>query len=131
MSEFGRSRSARIGTFLGVSLAIGALVFVTFLSGTVAAPSTATSTPTACTVGKQPGYPAYDPVNHEMYIPNSLSSNITVLKGTCTKVATITLPAGSFPLQAAFDPQNNHIYVTDNLLNQVYDIAGTKIVATI
>jgi hypothetical protein len=119
MSNLGRLGRGRLGTFLGLSTAVLTLLFVALLPGIMAAPALPGTAPKTCTVGKQPGFPGYDPVNHEMYIPNSLSSNITVFKGTCTKVGTIKLPSGSFPLQAAFDPQNNHMYVTDNLLNQV------------
>jgi DNA-binding beta-propeller fold protein YncE len=121
----------RVGQLLGVAIALGVLGLVASLPGTLAAGVTAGTTPTKCVVGNGPEFPGYDPVNHYMYVPNSGSSDISVLKGTCTLVGTISLPAGAYPVMAAFDPQNNHMYVTDNLLDQVYDISGTSVVATI
>jgi DNA-binding beta-propeller fold protein YncE len=122
---------ANAGKILGLTVAVGALLMMMYLPSAVAAQPVLKAVPTSCTVGSGPEFPGYDPVTHEMYIPNAKSSTITVLKGTCTKAATIKLPAGAYPVQAAFDPSNNHMYVTDNLLDQVYDISGTKVVATI
>ncbi|MFI5417783.1 MAG: YncE family protein [Candidatus Lutacidiplasmatales archaeon] len=84
-----------------------------------------------CSVGTEPTFPGFDPVNHDVYVPNSLSSNITVLSATCVKVGTITLPFGSIPYAAAFDPANNEMYVTDIGLPGVYAISGTTVVSTI
>lgn len=131
MTEPERTRRVPVGRWLGVSVALGALLLLALAPSTVAAPSPPTTNPTKCVTGSEPEFPGYDPVTHEVYVPNALSSNITVLSGTCTYAGSISLPAGAFPVMAAFDPQNNHMYVTDNLLNQVYDISGTKIVATI
>ncbi len=122
---------------LGTLVAVGVLLLTTVLP--TAAPSLArpsalfasTAASAHCSVGSHPEFPAYDPVNHEIYVPNGLSSNITVLNATCARVATVTLPKGSSPTQAAFDPVNNRVYVTDYALNQVYEISGTKLVSTI
>jgi YVTN family beta-propeller protein len=84
-----------------------------------------------CTVGTDPEYSGYDPVTHEIYVPNELAGNISVLKGMCTLIGTITLPPGSEPFQAAFDPANNDMYVTDLALDQVYQISGLTVTATI
>ena len=84
-----------------------------------------------CKVGTSPVEPTYDPVNHEIYVPNELSHNISVVKSPCTLAATIKLPSGSEPEAAAFDPQDNYVYVTDFGLNQVYVISGTKIIDTL
>lgn len=74
---------------------------------------------------------AYDPVTHNMYVANYISSNISVVAAPCTVVATIALPSGAAPIEVAFDPQDNYIYVTDALLSQVYVISGTTLIATL
>jgi DNA-binding beta-propeller fold protein YncE len=84
-----------------------------------------------CAVGSHPAFDAYDPVNHELYIPNDLSANLSIVKG-CTVIATVTFANSSAaPLAAAFDPANNDVYVTDSNLNQVYVISGASVIATI
>jgi DNA-binding beta-propeller fold protein YncE len=84
-----------------------------------------------CRAGTFPGQPAYDPVNHFVYVPNGGSANISVIASPCTLHATISLPVNAQPLVAAFCPQNNEIYVVDENLNQVYVISGTTVVATV
>ncbi|MGC2288906.1 MAG: YncE family protein [Thermoplasmata archaeon] len=84
-----------------------------------------------CKVGNTPEAPAYDPANHEVYVPNAGSASVSVVKAPCTVAATIKLPSGSFPFAAAFDPQNNHVYVTDSAANAVYVISGTKVITTL
>jgi DNA-binding beta-propeller fold protein YncE len=87
-----------------------------------------------------PLYLAYDPVNHDVYVPNNQGTVATIsvlsLNGACKVVGTIGLPPGSngynaAPVAAAFNPTNNHVYVTNSRLNQVNVIAGTKIVKNI
>src|SRR4029077_1365695 len=84
-----------------------------------------------CNVGSGPYRTAYDPVRHYVYVPNQGNGTITVLKGTCTLVGTITLPSGASPIDMAFDPQNNMVYATDDSLNAVYVISGTTVMSTI
>ena len=84
-----------------------------------------------CKAGTFPAQPAYNPVNHLLYVPNGASANITVIKAPCTIQSTIVLPVSAQPLSAAYSPQNNYIYVVDENLQQVYVISGTTIVATI
>jgi DNA-binding beta-propeller fold protein YncE len=86
---------------------------------------------TSCAVGTHPMGVAYDPVTHNMYVANYISSNISVVAAPCTVVATIPLPTYAAPIEVAFDPQNNYIYVTDALLSQVYVISGTTVIATL
>lgn len=81
-------------------------------------------------VGSRPGFDAYDPVNHYVYVPNANSGNLSVLSG-CTIVTTVTFPTGANPIAAAFDPSNNKVYVTDYGLEQVYVISGKALVHTI
>ena len=107
--------------------ATGALVLRSG-SGTSAA-SSAEAASAFCGVGTTPHYPAYDPVNHDVYVPNVNSDNVTVLSG-CKVVATVGLPSGSGPWAAAFDPVNDYIYVTDVEGNSVSVISGKSLVTT-
>jgi len=120
---------------LGGTAVIGAALVMLLLPIASAAGQVVKATPPKCSVGTNPWAPAYDPVDHEVYVPNfgtaDVTGSVTVLKGTCTVAKTITLPSGSNPSAAAFDPMNNDVYVTDMSLNQVYVISGTKIVTTI
>ena len=93
--------------------------------------STPLTRDTSCAVGTDPHSDAYDPVNHDLYVPNSGSGNLTILTGGCKFVATVTFPTGSLPIAAAFDPTDNEVYVTDASLNQVYAISGHNLVGTI
>jgi DNA-binding beta-propeller fold protein YncE len=132
------ANSKRKVVFIGalvVAIAAGMVLtsgLAAVVQGAVAPTANAAlATPTSCRVGHDPTIPAYDPVDHEVYVPNEGSGNITVIKGTCTVAATITLPRTSEPFAAAFDPATNCIYVTDVELNQVYVISGTSIRSTI
>ena len=87
--------------------------------------------PSQCSVGPNPSYPAYDPVNGYIYVPNVYDANVTVVKAPCTVVATVGLPNGASPYAAAFDPSDNYVYVTDPDLNQVYVLSGTALIATL
>ena len=132
----GRSRRTRAATVLGMAVAVGALLVLAILPN---APSAVrlgprplmTTAASACEVGSGPQYPGYDPVDKETYVPNFDSSSITVLSGTCTVAATISLPAGAEPVQAVFDPGDNDMFVTDYALSQIYEISGTKLILTI
>jgi DNA-binding beta-propeller fold protein YncE len=84
-----------------------------------------------CGVGSYPSFPAYDPANHLIYVPNQVSGNISVIQSPCKVIATISLPHGADPVQAAFSPANDAIYVADTSLQQVYVIEKNKVVATI
>ena len=93
--------------------------------------SAASSSVKHCAVGANPAFPAYDPVNRYIYVPDTGGASITIVKSTCTVVASIALPSGAKPFSAAFDPQDNFVYVTDFNLSLVYVISGTTWVATI
>jgi DNA-binding beta-propeller fold protein YncE len=85
----------------------------------------------SCKVGTSPTFDAYNPVNHEVYVPNEMSHNLSILKG-CSVVATVTFSNSlAQPISAAFDPSNNHVYVTDLHLNRVYVISGQNVTKTI
>jgi YVTN family beta-propeller protein len=83
----------------------------------------------ACAVGAYPGFPGYDPVNHDLYVPDLNNATVTVLDKTCSIVGWVPLAPGSEPVQAAFDPMNNVMYVTDAGLNRVYGLSGLAIVS--
>ncbi len=138
-----RKGRARIATVLGVAIAVGALLVLAIVPAASSAvrlerpalPATADPT---CFTGDTPRDPGYDPVTHEMFVPNEGypgqaggAPNISVFSGTCTLVKTISLPTGAIPIQAAFDPSDNDMYVTDYGLNVVYVITGNKINTTI
>jgi DNA-binding beta-propeller fold protein YncE len=138
-NEQGRQRRSKLRYWVVAAVAIVAIV------GTVAAASATVKTPewrpaqgsgpvagpTTCRVGSGPYFPGYDPVTHDVYVPNLNSGNVTVLSGMCTLVGTIKLPSGAEPVAATFSPQNNKMYVTDDGLDQVYVISGLTITHTI
>jgi YVTN family beta-propeller protein len=132
-----RKRGWALGAAFAVAIAIGMVLSPAVLSAVSAQTTGAVNTPVKdakCKVGIGPQDPAYDPVNHEIYVPNAGSANISVVKAPCTKAGTIKLPEspeGTYPVAAAFDPQNNYVYVTDVDANAVYVISGTKLVATL
>jgi DNA-binding beta-propeller fold protein YncE len=99
-------------------------------SGPDGTSSSATSFVT-CAVGSQPSVPAYDPVNHYIYVPNIGSNNISVIRAPCLVVATIPLPGHSDPYSAVFDPANNYVYVSGYHSDRVYLISGTQLIHTI
>jgi DNA-binding beta-propeller fold protein YncE len=113
-----------------------AVVFLLVVPGAVGASVTTASALarsskiTHCSVAKNPGYPAYDPVNGYVYVPTS-SGTVDIVKAPCKSFASITFLSGSNLAYAAFDPQDNYVYVTDFGLNQVYVLSGTGIVTTI
>jgi DNA-binding beta-propeller fold protein YncE len=108
------------------------------LSATGPLRSDATATPVSdgnvlspCPTGSYPSNPAYDPVDHDLYVPDLESGSLTILSSTCTLVATYNFGSGSRPQQAAFDPMNNTVYVTDAERDVVYVFSGTTLVDTI
>jgi hypothetical protein len=83
------------------------------------------------TVGQGPNRAAYDPVNHDLYVPESNASQVQVFSPKNTLVGTVALPAHSFPGAAAFNGQNDMVYVTGEDSNAVYEISSTTLIATI
>jgi len=135
----GRTKTRRVGlvAILGISVTVGALVLMFVLPAIAMelrqspASQAAPDLTATCGSGDAPLSAGYDPVTHEMYVPNFDSNSITVFKGTCTLAGTITLPTGAQPAGVAFSPANNNMYVTDNGLNVVYEISGLKVTHTI
>ncbi len=82
------------------------------------------------TVGEGPNRAAYDPVDHDLYVPETNASQVQVFSPTNTLVGTVSI-AGSHPGAAAFDPQDDYVYVTDESLDHIYLISGTTLKHTI
>jgi len=129
------------GVFLSGMVGVVLTVAVLSLSSAAAAPihssparlmakSSVNKFVSKCGVGASPNADAYDPVDHEIYVANEFSRNVSVVKAPCKVVATIKLPSGASPYAAAFDPSDNHVYVTDVGRNVVYLISGTKVTQT-
>jgi DNA-binding beta-propeller fold protein YncE len=117
------------------ALATASVVFLLLISGAgSAAGASFTPTYTHCNLDTSYGFPAYDPVNRAVYIPNPSDSNITVLRGNCTVLGVIGLRHGGSARAAAFDPANNRTYVTvddSNGSSQVLEISGLRVTHTI
>ena len=86
---------------------------------------------TTCPAGSEANFDGYDPVDHDIYVPNALSRSLSILSGACKVLATLTFPSKALPYAAAFDPINNQVYVTDQRMGQVYVLNGTTLVKTI
>ena len=95
LKRIGRARELRMLSGLSV---IGAALVMSLLPVAGVEGQVVAAAPPHCSVGSEPWQPGYDPVSHEVYVPNFDSSSVTVLKGTCTVAATIKLPSGSFPV---------------------------------
>lgn len=67
----------------------------------------------------------FDPANGEVYVDNSLSSNISVLDGQTDSLLT-TIAVGDQPQDPALDPSNGEIYVPDYLSESVSVISTTS-----
>ena len=100
-----------------------------YVYGTAVAHPKPVASGTSCSVVGVPGYPAYDPVNHDVYVP--AGDNLSILSGACKLVARVPFALDADAMAAAFDPANNWVYVTDYSLNQVYVLSGTKLVTTV
>lgn len=80
--------------------------------------------PSSCMVGGSPEVPAYNPNNHDLYIPDENSANIEVLTPACTVVATIALPSMAGPSAIVYDPADHFLYAVDSYYGNVYVISG-------
>ena len=132
------SRGSRIAL---CSIAVGAIVILTVLGVVLtvspAAPRAsapgrivAFSAPAPCPVGSDPGVPAYNPVNHDLYVPDAQSGNITVVTSGCHAVASIALPSMAGPSAIVYDPADNYLYVTDSYYGSVYVLHNLRLIHT-
>lgn len=79
-------------------------------------------------VGSYPLYAAYDGGNGFIYVPNTLSGNVSVINGTAI-VASI--PTGTEPFWATYDSGNGYVYVSNSESDTVSVISGTSVISTI
>jgi len=103
----------------------------TALAAPSPAPTVVIGTATSFTTGKGPDRMAYNPVDHDLYVPDPAASVVQIFNSTNVRIATVHLPAGSYPSAAAFYPYNNGVYVTAGGTNEVFVITGTKLTHTI
>ncbi|MCI4317604.1 MAG: hypothetical protein L3J96_03620, partial [Thermoplasmata archaeon] len=75
-------------------------------------------------VGLHPQHLAYDTINHDLFVVNQGSENLTVLDASLAPVASV--PVGISPTGIAFDPSNGFLYVSDNYGGNVTVINGTN-----
>ncbi len=134
------ARGKHVGAAIaGSVVAIAVLVLLVVSAGSASAArvtadlekATAAKVVKHFSVGAGPDQPAYDPVNHYVYVPEPSSHQIQVFKSSDALVASIPLGPTSFPGAAAFDEQDNYVYVTDSDYNCVYVISGTTIVGNV
>src|SRR5450759_3536786 len=76
-------------------------------------------------VGKEPNWVAINSVTNKIYVPNFLSSNVTVIDGATDSTATV--PAGGEPVMAALNAVTNRIYVANSTTNTVTVIDGATL----
>jgi len=139
MGETGRSGTAVRGhrrwIWGGVAAVAVCAILLGALGSALAAPSPAakvvTGTATSFATGKGPDRMAYNPVNHDLYVPDQSASVVQIFNSTNARVATVHLPVDSYPSAAAFYPRNNGVYVTAQGANVVFVITGTKLTHTI
>ncbi len=74
-------------------------------------------------VSASPGIATYDPANGYLYVPDTTSSNVTVVNGATDKIVT-TITVGSDPLRGTYDPRNGDIYIPDSNSYDVSVISG-------
>jgi DNA-binding beta-propeller fold protein YncE len=129
--------AARRRRWMVVGLVALMTVVAAVLAAALAAPSGSTparlvmfSVPASCPVGTGPGVPAYNPTNHDLYVPDKGSGNITVLKDNCLAVASIRLPVMAGPSAIVYDPADHDLYVTDSYLGSVYVLHGLALIHT-
>ncbi len=126
----------RLAVIAGVAVVVAVVMMLS--SGLSAAsgahPPSATALAkktTHFTVGAGPNRAAYDPVDHDLYVPESGAAQVQVFSPSNALVGVVSLPSDSIPGAAAFDPQDNYVYVTDQNVDHVYLISGTSLKHTI
>lgn len=144
-SRFERRRPRSISPAVGgagsglVALLVTAMAVSSAAMGASIRPSHVIRLVASCAAGNAPGWfgIAYDPLNHDIYIPNWASGTVTVLNGSCGRVKTIALPGSTVPTSATFDPGNGYVYIGDQSQgglsphDYVYVINNTKVIATL
>ncbi|MGA8275756.1 MAG: YncE family protein, partial [Thermoplasmata archaeon] len=112
-------------------LAIPAVSATNWAASSATPPPPLTHAKCAINVGGIPQFATYDPVNHDLFVPNQGTANLSIISG-CKVIATVTFPAGAQTWGSGFDPQTNRVWVADGVLGQIYVLSGTgTIVKTI
>jgi YVTN family beta-propeller protein len=78
---------------------------------------------TVAPAGSGPEHLAYDPDNHDLYVVDQRSENVTVLNRSLAPVASV--PLGIGPTGIAYDAANHLVYVTDDYGGNVTVINAT------
>jgi YVTN family beta-propeller protein len=83
-------------------------------------------------VGTFPAFQAIDAANHDIYVVNEATNNVSVISGTTNRVVA-TVPVGAEPYAVGYDAVNLDIYVMNANSNNVSVIDGATnhVVATI
>jgi YVTN family beta-propeller protein len=79
-----------------------------------------------------PAPAVYDPVNHDLYVPDYGQSNVTVIN-TTTQAVVATIPVGLGPFTPAYDPADGDIYVPNTVSNNLSIISTSTntVIATL
>jgi len=78
-------------------------------------------------VGKNPDETAFDPKNGDLYVTNTNSSSVSVIKGSTNKV-TKTISVGADPIGAGYDSTNGDVYVISQTAGTVTVISNSNTV---
>lgn len=112
-----------------------ALLAVPSLLGAARAAAVTTTPRYSCVVGSDPQMSAFDPVNHDIYVPNYGSQNLSVVSSRCSLVATVSFKGSrpSAPTTAVYDPLNDFVYVSDQGYGGggVHVLKGTRLVKNV
>ncbi len=110
----------------------GVLTAAAAAAHVVASPRAALTAGTGpCPTGLGPAFPAYDPSNKDLYVPNEDTHNVTILAPNCTQVGNVVVPNGSDPFYAVYNPSNNYVYVDSAGHGKVFVIHNSQLIHTI
>jgi DNA-binding beta-propeller fold protein YncE len=139
MTPFAQKDGPALTVLLSVGLVVIVLIVPSFSHAASVSPASMIGVERirTCPTSEYPEYPAYDPVNHWVYVPEfgafgtTPQPNVLILDNGCRVVGTVELPKQSAPTWAVFDPSNGDVYVTDQDFSQIYVISGDTLVQTI
>ncbi len=80
---------------------------------------------TTIAVGLAPGPPTYDTDNALLYVPNSDSSNVSVINPTSDRVIA-SIGVGAGPSAPLYDPDNGYLYVPNAASDNVTVLSGSS-----
>ncbi len=76
-------------------------------------------------VGNNPRGIAFNPINGNLYVTNSIFDTVSVIDGTTNTVVGSPIPVGNNPIGIAFNPDNGFLYVANADDDTVSVIDGT------